>query len=150
MEKKYLEIKEKYGLPNLDELSRDFDVYDISKDDDVLKEIIKKMVGVIDNYVNLLEDIIQPDSRFYSLKEANVLEKESRLVVTQCYNKLMHHNRSFIILNLSFSEEKAAIFLNNFFSDWQKIKQDLLPIFEELKKSWSKKTETKHDGGYFG
>ena len=149
MEKKYLELKEKFHLPSFTDLSRDFDVYDIS-DDDLLKEIVKKMVNVIDHYVNLLEDIIQPDSRFYSLKEANVLEKESRVVVNQIYNKLMQYNRASILLNLSFSEGDAANFINDFFSDWQLIKKELFPIFQELKNSWSKKTETKHDGGYFG
>lgn len=150
MEKKYLGFKEKFNLPSFADLSRDFDVYDVSKEDDLLKEIVKKMVNVIDHYVNLLEDIIQPDSRFYSLKEANVLEKESRVVVNQIYNKLMQYNRASILLNLSFSEEGAATFINDFFSDWQLIKKELFPIFQELKNSWSKKTETKHDGGYFG
>ena len=150
MKEKYLGLKKKHNLPSFDDLNRDFEIQSISKDDDVLREILKKMGGVVEFHIGVLEDIIQPDSRYYALKEANFLDKTQRDMANLLYGKLMYLNRKSIELNLDYSEDGAASFIIKMFEDWQTIKKELLPIIVTLKESWSKKTEIKLDGGYFG
>ncbi len=150
MKKEYVVLKEKYGLPDFDDVDRDFEIYSISKDDDLIREILKKMFGVVDFYINFLEDIIQPDSRFYTLKEANVLGKSERALVNATYNKLLYLHRKNVELSLDYEEKKAAKFIVQVFEEWQIVRRDLLPVVSLLKESWSKKVEEKHDGGYFG
>lgn len=150
MKKEYELLKTKFEMPSYDELNKDFDIYSVSSDDDIIREILKKVLGVIDNYTDLLEDIIQPDSRFHTLKEANVLGKSERQLVNFNYNKLMYFNRAGVELQLNYSEEEAANFIKKVFFDWQAIKKDLLKIVNILKESWSKNTETELERGYFG
>lgn len=150
MKKEYETLKTKFDLPNYEELNKDFDTHSISKEDDIIREILKKVLGVIENHIGILEDIIQPDSRFHTLKEANVLGKSERQLVNNNYNKLMYFNRAGIELQLNYSEEEAANFIKKVFLDWQIIKNELLMIIKILKESWSKNTETKPERGYFG
>lgn len=154
MEKKfeemYEELKEKYELPSFNEINKDFEIYSISKDEDIIREILKKMSGAIDYYIGFLEDIIQPDSRFYTLKEANVLDVNQRKKVHEIYAKLMFLNRTFNELYLSYSEERGVELIKKIFTEWQPLKMELLEIIRPLKDSWSKHTEIKPDKGYFG
>jgi hypothetical protein len=150
MKKQYEELKSKYDLPSYADINKDFEIYTISKEDDLLKEILKKMDGAMDVYISLLEDMIQPDARFYTLKESNILDVDSRLIVNKTYNKLLFLNRANIELHLDYSEEKAVQFIKNLYEEWQTIKKELLPIIRLLKESWAKNTEIKPDRGYFG
>jgi len=150
MKKEYEILRNKHNLPSYKELNIDFEICSISKEEDILKEIVKKILYVIDNYINLLEDIIQPDSRFYNMKEANVLDANSRLIVKKIYHRLVYTNRASIELNLDYTDEKASQFIKNTYEEWQTTKKELRLIFTTLKESWSKETETKPDGGYFG
>lgn len=149
MKKKFDLLKEKFDLPDFESLNRDFEISSID-DEDILREICKKMVNTGDFYINFLEDIIQPDSRFYTLKEANFLDKNHRVLVNDIYSKLVYFNRLSIELHLDYSQESAVSFIKAFFVEWQLLKKKLLPIIKILKDSWSKKTEIKVDGGYFG
>ena len=150
MKKEYAVLKDKYGLPEYDDLNRDFKIYSVSEEDDIVHEVLKKMINVVDFYINFLEDIIQPDSRFYTLKEANVLGTSERLIVNNAYSKLLYLNRRSIELHLQYAEVDAAKFIKNLFVEWQVIKKDLLPVVTLLKDSWLKKSEIKLDEGYFG
>ena len=147
---RYLKLKEKYNLPEYIEIDRDFEIYSISKEEDLIREILKKISSTIDYYTSLLEDIIQPDSRFYTLKEANILNKEQRKKVTMIYNKLLYMNRAIIELNLTYLEDEASKLISKIYHDWQQIKKDLKEIIKTLKESWLKNTEIKSDEGYFG
>ena len=150
MRKEYDLLKSEFNLPSFDDLNKDFDIEDISKDDNILREIVKKINGVVDFYINFLEDVIHPDSRYYSLKEANVLDKDLRLLAVKIYNKLMYLNRSGLSLNLDYSKKDASLRIINVFNEWQSLKKDLLSIVIVLKDSWLNHNEAKHDGGYFG
>ncbi len=150
MKKTYKELQEKYSLPSYEELNKDFDIYSISKEDDLIKEIIKKIEDVLETYVSLLEDIIQPDSRYYILKEANVLDAKTRKKVNQIYAKLLYLNRFGIEIDLDYSEEKAIEYIKITNKEWQELKKEILPIIKTLKESWANQTETKNEGGYFG
>ncbi|MFP4568316.1 MAG: hypothetical protein ACLFN8_05215 [Candidatus Woesearchaeota archaeon] len=150
MKKEYLKLKEEFSLPDYDLLNDDFEIYTISKEDNLIREIIKKMSGVVDFYIDVLEDIIQPDSRFYTLKEANVLNKDERRVVSLNYSKLMYLNRRNLEIHLDFSEAVGAEFISNLFDEWQNIKKELLPIIIKLKESWLIEQDSKPVGGYFG
>ncbi|MCC7574214.1 hypothetical protein KO361_01340 [Candidatus Woesearchaeota archaeon] len=150
MKKQYEEIRKKHDLPSYEELNKDFEIYSISKEDDIIREILKKMSNTIDFYINMLEDIIQPDSRFYTLKESNIVDKNLRIEVNKTYNKLMFLNRTNIELHLDYEEEKATQLIKNLFVEWQTIKKELIPVVKTLKESWLKNAEIKPERGYFG
>jgi hypothetical protein len=150
MRKEYDLLKSEFNLPSFDDLNKDFDIEDISKDDNILREIVKKMNIVVDFYINFLEDVIHPDSRYYSLKEANVLDKELRMLAVKIYNKLMYLNRAGLSLYLNYSKQGASLRIVNVFNEWQLLKKDLFSIVVVLKDSWLNNNETKQDGGYFG
>lgn len=150
MKNKYEELQKTYALPPYEELNRDYELYSISKDDDLIKEIIKKIKDVIDFHIDLLEDIIQPDSTYYVLKEANVIDTQTRQNVNKIYSKLIRINRENIELHLDYNEQKATEFILKTHNEWQEIKKEILPIIKKLKESWANNKEPKNEGGYFG
>ncbi len=150
MREEYNILKNKFGLPDFEELDKFFEIRGIDKEDDILREISKKILNSVDNYLDILEDMVQPDSRYYTLKEANFLGKSERSIINAIYSKLMYFNRAGIILNLDYSSDRCAKLINDFYKEWSLMSKELIPVINLLKESWSKKTEARQDRGYFG
>ncbi|MFW6283282.1 MAG: hypothetical protein ACOC1P_04495 [Minisyncoccales bacterium] len=150
MKNNYEELQKKYTLPAYEELNKDFEIYSISKEDDLIRELLKKIRDVIDFYIDLLEGIIQPDSTYYVLKEANAIDSQTRNQVNTTYAKLLYINRENIEIHLDYNEKKATEFILKTHNEWQEIKKELMPIIKTIKESWAHNKETKNEGGYFG
>ena len=62
MKEKYEKLAKQHGLPSYADMVKHFEIDSIGKDDNVLREIMKKMYEKIDYYTNTLESLIQPEA----------------------------------------------------------------------------------------
>jgi len=149
MKEKYNEIKNKYKLPEYEELSKDFDVESIEEDDNIIKEIIRKIFSKIDSYAGVLENLMQPES-LSSMQEASTLDDEDKAKINAAYMKSRYITRMLVESGLDFSEEKGAKAINEAINEWNKIKPDIKTIIGKLKNSWNGENKKTNEEGYFG
>ncbi|PIN81357.1 hypothetical protein COV13_01420 [Candidatus Woesearchaeota archaeon CG10_big_fil_rev_8_21_14_0_10_32_9] len=150
MNEKYEELKKKYDLPNFKELDSDFELYSIDEDDDLIREILKKIYEKVDSYTKFLEDLLQPDSRISLMREASTLTPVEQALVTKLHMNGMLITRELLEVNLEYDETIAAKIIKKDYEDWQKMKLELKKIVIKLKESWMKEIKTEQDRGYFG
>ena len=150
MKDKYMVLQEKYGLPSYEDLAKYFSIENIDEEDNILKEICKKMFNKIEFLADFVESLIQPDSSISTMHEASNLSKDARKNLKIYYRKLMGMSRDLLISNLEFEEEDAAKNINNIFERWLNIKDEIKELLSELRDTWSRDYEIKEDRGYFG
>lgn len=152
LKKDYQKIKEKYNLPEFNQLNEDFQIEKVSEEETsiLIREIRKFMVEKFANYLRFVESILHPVnvSMFvYSvIKTIGTKEKEK---LNEIYGKLAKLEVRLVEIDLQFSEEKEIKFVKDSYLIWQEIKKDLLGIVDVIKENWDNKTED-NGKGYFG
>lgn len=152
LKKDYEKIQRKHDLPSFQELNEDFQVEKVAeiKTDFLVREIRKFMADKFSNYLRFIEALLQPVNTpmfiFSIIKSIGVEEKKK---LTDIYKKLVKIEVRLIELDVEFFEEKEVDFIKESYEIWQKIKKDMLEIFESIKKNWDNKSEV-NGKGYFG
>jgi hypothetical protein len=150
LKEEYAVLQEKYDLPNFEDLDRDFEISDIDTDKNILREIIKEMHSQIEFYSRILESIIQPDSKFADMKEAENFTADDHKIIYEIYRNFMFINRTLILTNLEYSQESASREISNAYSNFQDIKKNLLFILTKMKDTWKIEKQKEPHGGYYG
>ncbi len=152
LKKDYEKIQRKHDLPSFQELNEDFQIEKVAeiKTDFLVREIRKFMADKFSNYLRFIEALLQPVNTpmfiFSIIKSIGVEEKKK---LTDIYKKLVKIEVRLIELDVEFFEEKEVDFIKESYEIWQKIKKDMLEIFESIKKNWDNKSEV-NGKGYFG
>ncbi len=152
LKKNYKEIQGEYNLPNFEKLNEDFHIEKLSEieTDFLVREIRKFMADKFSNYLRFIEAILNPVNSpifvFSVVKSVGVEEKKK---LTEIYKKLAKIEIELIGLDIKFIEEKEVEFIKQAYEIWQEIKEDMLSIFEVVKKNWDNKSEV-NGKGYFG
>jgi len=148
----YKKIEKKYNLPSFEKLNEDFEIEKIAEveTDFLLREIRKCIADRLINYLRFIESILNPVNVpmfvFSIIKTISPKEKER---LTEVYKKLAEKEVELIALDIKFSEQKEAKFIQEFYNSWQDIKEDMLNIVDVIKKNWNNKLGT-NNKGYFG
>ena len=132
---KYEELKNKYDLPNYDELENDFELGSI-EDNQILRAIRKKIGDKIDFLHHFLDNFIQPDTMYSSLHEIDAFNDSDREKLIALYKKIMMLHRELIKLNLNFGEEADAKFIKGFYEQWDELKKEIIYFIEKAQNSW--------------
>jgi len=150
--KSYSEIQKKYGLPEFDELNKDFTIEKLAdiETDFLVREIRKFIADRFSNYLRFIETLLNPsNSPMFVYSVIKTFGNEERIKLTEIYKKLARAEVDLIEIDVDFSEEKEAKFVKDSYKMWQEIKKDILEIVDVIKKNWDNKTE-KNGKGYFG
>lgn len=150
MKQKYEELQKKYNFPRYEEMVSDFDIDSIGKEDNIIRETLKKMFDKIDFYSRTMESLVQPDSTYGTMKEASSLSVTEQAMVRKLYVELMYLTRQFTLHGLEYKEEESAKFINQIYKQWKSLKPELKLILQKIMEAWKKQHETQHDKGYFG
>jgi len=148
----YSELQARFGLPDFDDLNRDFSVdkIDESETDYLIRDIRMPISEKITNYLKLIEIILNPASAtIFIFSMVKCLSKEDKQKLSEIYNVLSKKELEMIKLDLNFSEEKEADFVKDAFETWQKVKKELFEIIASIENKWDNKSEL-NDKGYFG
>jgi histidinol phosphatase-like PHP family hydrolase len=152
MKKDYLKFQKKYNLPEFDTLNQNFGIEKIAgcETDFLLREIRKFVSEKFSNYLRFIEAIIHPINSplfvFSLVKNLGISEKDK---LTEVYKKLAKKELETIELDISYDEEKEAIFLKDSFKLWEEIKKEILEVLEFVRKNWDNKFE-RNNKDYFG
>jgi hypothetical protein len=147
----YNTLKEKYNLPDFNELDHVFEVSLIDNENFILRETRKMIIGKIKSFTDILEDIIHPNSTVSAYHECRFFSEDEKKQLYDLYGKLMGVIRTSNMLEVDSSDELEARFINDSFNAWPIMKKDLVVIMKKLRDCWSEEEIADTDtSSYFG
>lgn len=148
----YSKLKEKYALPNFDNLNRDFSIEKIAdiETNFLIREVRKFMTDKFSNYLRFIEILLHPvNTPIFIFSIVKAINTEDKKELTEIYKKLAKIEVKLIELDLEFVEEKEITFVKETYQMWQEMKRDLLRIVDTIKKNWDNKVDV-NGRRYFG
>jgi hypothetical protein len=150
MNKQFETLKKKFKLPAYEDLDRDFQISNMDEKEDILRGITRHVYETYDAYCRLLEELIQPETKISTMKEASELNAQDKKILADCHRRIMLKLREFIELGLEYSDKNAAKMIIDSYKEWQSLKPDLKKIASKLKDTWQKQAKLDSERGYFG
>lgn len=149
--KRYKKLAKEYDLPDFDSLDFEFEIYSLDEEKYLLRAIKDKIVHKIDDYVNILEDTLYPDSASYSsIYETRVLSDEDKDKIMELHKKLMILVRKALYITIDNDEQEIAEFINDVFTQWDEFKPGIKEIAGKLRKAWEVENIESEKIGYLG
>lgn len=150
MDKRFGTVRKRFKLPQYDDLDRDFQIKGIDEKEDLLRGITRHAYDTYDSYCRLLEELIQPETKLSTMKEASELNTQDKKILAECHRRIMLKLREFVILSLEYSDKNAARMIIDSYKEWQELKPNLKKIASKLKETWQKQAKLDSERGYFG
>ena len=150
IKKKYDELKEKYALPDFDELNNEFELSAIEYEDFLLRQIRKKIADKINAMCEFLEDLLSPDTTMANLYEYKAFDDDERKKIFEFYKRLKVLEKISLELSLNHDEEKDAKFIKDVFSSWNKTRSEITTFIKKIKSFWENESTTEYKARYFG
>jgi len=147
---KYVEFKERYGLPEFFELNKVFEIEEVDVETDFLLRSMRKVITEkIANYMRFFEVVLNPSNApmffFNFIKKLNNQDKE---ILGNVYEKLGYIEIELIKMDLDYKEETEAEFIRKIYILFDEIKPKILGILDKMSSNGNQKKEDK--GSYFG
>jgi len=128
-------LKNKYSLPNFEELCKDFDIEKSFEKESsfLLREIRRTMTEKISSVLHLFENLINPSSPpmfiFAGLKK---LEENDKKRIKEIYKIFARLQIKSMKCDSIYSEENEVFVITEIFIKWQEIKQDIFKILDKF------------------
>jgi hypothetical protein len=151
LKEKYKEIQQKHNLPSFHDMNKEFSIEKLAeiKSDFLIREIRRFISDWMLGYLRLIESLINPvNVPLFVFSVINTLKQEDKNRLTEIYKKLSKRQVELIELDLNFSEEKEAEFVNQTYHLWDEVKKDVGNIMLTVKKNWDIKAD-KTNAPYF-
>ncbi len=152
LKKEYGELRKKYNLPDFFELNKLFDIEDVDAETDFLLRKIRRIVSErIAGYLRFVEVVLNPSNGpMFFFKMIKKLEEEDRKNLLEVSDILGKFEVEVLILDIDYSEENEAEFVNNVFEVFEKeIKGKLLNIIKKMNNG-NAGVKKNSDEGYVG
>lgn len=147
----YEVLKKKHGLPDFSVLDCEFEISLIEDENFILRSICKKMREKVETSIDLIERVLQPDPNCYSdLYEHKFFRGSDKDALLVLFKELMHIHRAILELELRQDDSAYALFIKQFYSGWQELKNSLLPFISKLKLAWKESKQDKEKLDYLG
>ena len=152
LKKQYSKLEKKYKLPSFQQLNEDFEIEKVQEKetDTLLREIRKIIMDKVLNYLRFTEMLLNPQGAplfFFSLLKG--IEATDRKILEDVYSKLGKLEIEVIAVDIIYSEQEEAKFIEHLFKEWQEIKKTMDRISKALMDGWKKKTQRK-EKSYLG
>ena len=142
LKKEYSLLAEKHGLPDFDEMNKEFRAEKIAESETelVLREVRECITNKLAGYLRFIESIINPaNSPMFVLVLTKSLGTKEREKLTDIYKKLVKIEIDLIELDIDYSEKREAEAIKKYYNLWQEIKPELSFVLNVLKKNWDNK-----------
>ena len=152
LKKDYKIIQKKYHLPEFEKLNKDFNIEKSAETetDYLIREVRRLIAEKFSNYLRFVETLLNPINAPMSIFSiVKTLGTEEKNKLTEIYKKLLKNEIEHLELEISFSEEKEAKFINESYKMWLEIQKDFIEVIKAIKKNWDNKLEG-NKKGYFG
>lgn len=150
IEKKYEELRQRFGLPDFGIADKEFEVSAIEHEMFLLREIRKKITERISYFCEILESFLIPDSCMPNIYEYNAFNEHDRSQMLSLYKKLKFLEKQSIEASIDNNEEENAAFIKSAFGSWQEIKQAMKQFIKKAKDFWETDFPKKDIERYFG
>ncbi len=147
--KHYEDMKQKYNLPESTKLEAYFHVEEEDDKTTVLLEISKKIQEKINTYLNLMEELLNPETISHS-HEAGVFDEEEKKVILRIYQKMHYLSRKKLLMDIEYDEESYAGFIDEACKSYESMAEDLKTVLKKVKDSWNRSENKKIALSYFG
>ncbi|MFP4111363.1 MAG: hypothetical protein ACLFPQ_02470 [Candidatus Woesearchaeota archaeon] len=147
---KYLKLQEKYNLPDYHSINKEFEISNLDSNKFMLRQIRKKIHSKLDDYCEIIEDLLQPSATISQMHEYRFFSETAKKRIYDLYRKLMHMSRTATELTIHNDKEKDIEFIREFFSSFDSIKKEMVSITSTMKKSWKEELDKDIKFEYFG
>lgn len=151
LKKEYAILKSKYKLPEFTQLNVIFDIEEVNIETEfLLRKIRRIIIDKVTGYLRFVETILNPaNAPIFFLKLIKKLDLQDREILGKMYEHLGNLETEVICLDLDYSEDKEAEFINKVFELFEKhICKDLMLVTQKL--TLDVNFEKKSNGSYFG
>jgi hypothetical protein len=141
LKENYLVLKEKYSLPDFDELNRDFQIEKVAglETDFLVREIARIVSEKLSDFLRFLEGILNPvNGSMLVFSILKTLGEEEKKILTEIYKEIARTEIKMMRLGLEFDEEGEAKFILNSYCVWQKVKKEMSGILDVIDSNWEK------------
>ncbi|VVB79698.1 Uncharacterised protein [uncultured archaeon] len=148
----YLKIAKSYSLPDFEKLREDFDIDKTLETEDsfLLRDIRRTIVDKLSGYLHLFEGLINPsNSPMFVFSFMKTLSEKDKAEIKDIYKELSRMQIASMKLDTVYSEKSEALAVQNYFSDWQKLKKRIYSLVENFEKEFERISEEKNKS-YFG
>ena len=151
IESAYVELKNKYALPEFEKLAEDFDIEKIGEKSGFLAREIRRTINEkLAAYLHLFETLINPASPpLFVFSLLRGLTEEDKEKIRGIYKKISRLQIEIMKLDTIYSEESETNFIKESFNLWQELKPEIYKIIETLEEGFDKDNGSKK-GAYFG
>ncbi|MBR9706592.1 hypothetical protein GOV14_06155 [Candidatus Pacearchaeota archaeon] len=151
LKSEYVKFKEKYALPEFDDLNRVFDIEELDIETDFLLRRIRRIItDRIASYLRFVEAILNPSNApMFFFKVIKKLENSDKESLTRLQGILGKIEINVVALDLDYHEEMEAKFIVRISKCFEEdIKATLLDIVYKMGNGENQRTEEKTS--YFG
>lgn len=152
LKENYGKLQKEYDLPDFNKLNEEFSIEKIAEveTDFLIREVTKVIADKFSNYLRFVEFIINPiNSPMFIFSIIKTIGEGEKKKLSDLYKELSRIELDIIELDVNFSEEKEADFINNSYKVWINIKKDISEVLNKVKSNWDKKNEVTNNA-YFG
>lgn len=150
MEEVYQVLADKYQLPSLVDLDREFLIGSPEPGNFPLRVVFVKMAERCDFILKILTDVIQPENHLSDMKEAEQLSDIERRKVFEISGRMSFFEKEFLIREFDYDEVKSAVLIKEFYAEWLKYKPEFIGILTSMQQAWTQKIGRRSDYNYFG
>jgi len=147
---KYSKLAKTYNLPDFDKLNNEFEIFKIEKEDFLLREIRKKIAEQLQEFIEVLDSVLQPDAVISDMQECHAFTDDEKGNVYNVYKKLMYLHRYSLEVSILGDEKKDAEFIVSAFNEWVNIKKELSNVISRIKDCWKKESDIHEVLSYLG
>ena len=150
IEESYAQERKRFNLPDFNKIDFEFEISSLEETRFIIREVRRKMIDKIEHFINLLEEVLQPETTVANLHECNFFDQEEKEKIFRLYSKLMRLNRKSLCLDLSPNDKEEADFIITLFNEWIILKKDVALVLNKMKEAWEIEAETKENPQDFG
>lgn len=152
VKEEYEKLKKKYiNLPDYDKINFEFEISTIEKPQFLLRRITEKIEEKFELLINVLSDILQPDTgSFATLYECNHFSEKEKQQALDLYKKLMTNYRALLETHFILEDLKDVELIKQITDEWPELRKQAIPIITKLKQCWHTSHQAKEILNYLG
>lgn len=150
IKEEYSQLKKDFpSLPSFEKLDEEFQISRIEKDGFILLNVIDKIKDKIEELLDVVESVLQPDANSYTaVYECRCFNDTEHSVLYDIHKRLMVLYRGLMYASLSNDRKAQVEFIVEVMNEWPKAREEVLPFLVKLKSFWQKPVTKKEFLGY--
>lgn len=150
LKENYEKLVKKYGLPDFDELNKNFEIGKINRDNGVLLRTIRKIImEKVLNSLGFIEMLLNPVNapRMYQ-PFIRTMDVEDKKGIDKIYLSLSDLSMGSLECEIDYNEKNEAELIKKTLATWNEVKPEFRKIFAKIRKPNS--TSAKKEKSYWG